>query len=148
MLPFAHLIISAIFSFFGLFFYNDYLFWALFLFAAVFLDFDHYVYYVFKKKDLNPIKAYEYHLYSFKRELDKKNQRIYLRFFHTAEFFVLFLVLGIFFKFFQPIFFGCLFHEFLDLIYEFRQKNNKYKRAFSITYYVWQNEKTRESKHI
>jgi hypothetical protein len=136
MLPQIHLLISPIFSFLGFFFYNNYLFWVLFFFAAVLIDFDHYLLFVFKKKDLNPFHAYDYCRYVHKIELDKSNQRSYLLIFHTIEFFIILFVLALFFRIFQPILFGVLFHEFTDLIYEAVQKDKKYKRAFSLVYYV------------
>ncbi len=136
MLPIVHIIISAIFSFLALFFYNDYLFWALFFLSAVLIDFDHYLYYVYKKRDLSLPRAYEYHKYILEIELDKGGQKEILMIFHTIEFFIVLLILSILFSFLWPIFFGCLFHEAIDLGYGTTQKDKKYKRAFSLIHYV------------
>ena len=79
------LILTALFyPFFGL---NS-----LWIFVGGFLiDFDHYLYYVFKFKNLSVKKAYYYHVKVDKRTVDDKDL---LHLFHTVEFWI-FMILVI-----------------------------------------------------
>ncbi len=146
MLPKFHLIISFLASFIMLIFGINYLFCLLFFLSAFLIDFDHYLYYIIKKRDLSLINAYKYCKYILKKELEKTNQKQILMIFHTAEFFIILLILSLFLDFFLPIFLGCLFHEFTDLVYETTQKDKKYKRAFSLIYYALKDNQDKISK--
>ena len=134
MKPHFHILFSALVSA-GLFFLGKGpWFITLFFLSSVLIDIDHYFYYIFKKKNLNLIKAYKF----FK----KPKEGIYL--FHTLEFLLIFAVLTLLFTFiwnfsfsfiFWPVFFGLLFHDLIDIIYGSFQKNKKYKRYwFYINY--------------
>lgn len=108
----------------------------LFFLAAIFIDIDHYFLYVARKKFLNPWKSYLYNRYEIAKELKKSGQKQVLVIFHTIEFFIILLILSLLFSFLWPIFFGCLFHEVTDIVYDSTRKEKKYKRALSIIYCI------------
>ncbi len=89
--------------------------------SSVLIDIDHYIYYVFKKKDLNPFKAYEwYKKYTCKfcSLPNEKQKKLFLGFYflHGIEILLLFLFLGYISQFFIFIFIGFFFHWSVDLI--------------------------------
>jgi len=127
MLPQTHFILGIIFvillyflfspiiSIFGL---------AIILLSSVLIDIDHYVYYIFKKKDLNLFTAHKWYiknirkLYSMNKEQKKK---VYLGFyfFHGIESLIILFFLGFYLSpIFNLIFIGFLFHLFVDFISE------------------------------
>ena len=126
MKPLFHIIFSLIASLILFFLNLKPLFNFLFFLSAVLIDADHYLFYIIRKRDLNLMRAYKYF----------KKTRISVYIFHTIEFFLLLLILSLFFNFFWLIFFGCLFHMILDLIYELFQKDKKYKRVYSLVSYL------------
>ena len=126
MKPPFHIIFSLIASLILFFLNLEPLLILLFFLSAVLIDADHYFFYIIRKKDLNFMRAYKYF----------KKPRISVYIFHTIEFFLLLLILSLFFNFFWPIFFGCLFHIILDLTYELTQKHKKYKRIYSLVLYL------------
>jgi len=136
MLPKFHLIISFVISFILLILGVDPIFCLLFFLAGFLIDFDHYVYYVKKKKDISLINAYYYHKNYLDKELERKNQKSILMVLHTIEFLIILLILSIFFKIIWPIFLGCLSHILTDFIYRLSIKNKKYKQVYSIIFYA------------
>lgn len=92
--------------------------------STVLMDADHYVYYVFKKRDLSLINAYKWFHKKHKRLLSlsrKKRNEIYTEahFFHGIEPLLILFVLGVYVsKYFFYILIGFTFHLFLDIIYQ------------------------------
>lgn len=135
MLPHYHIILAIIVSLILYILKFKPIFIILFFLAAIFIDTDHYFLYVQRKKKLNPFGAYKYNRYEIAKEMKKTGQKYVLVIFHTIEFFIIFLILSFIFTVLWPVFFGCLFHELTDLIYDSTIKDKKYKRAFSLIYY-------------
>ena len=128
MLPKAHIFYGAIFSIIlyliGLSPFNSIL-----IFLSSFLiDFDHYLWYVLKKKDFNLKKAFY-----FLKEMEKKKPMMMV--FHTFEFILLILILSFFFNPFLFILMGMLFHSLLDLI-DLKYNNEMRFREFWFTRYL------------
>ncbi|MBU1204474.1 MAG: hypothetical protein KKE93_01035 [Nanoarchaeota archaeon] len=82
-------------------------------FVNLLVDVDHYIFYIFKFKSFNMIKA---HNYFFNEE------RPFLLFFHTVEFLLVLLFFSFYFKlaFFALI--GVVIHLLLDTYEELREK--------------------------
>ncbi len=137
MLPKYHIIFSIIAATILLLLKINYLFIILFFLAAILIDIDHYFFYIIKKKNFNLSKAYRYFRYELNKARIKKTPQTLLFIFHTIEFFLLLLILSLFLNFFWPIFFGCLFHEAIDLIYEPFKKHKKYIKAPSLLLYIF-----------
>jgi hypothetical protein len=131
MLPNKHIIFGAIFSLiFFLLYPKISLEGALIVFlSALLVDFDHYLYYVFRKKDINPLAAYHWHKKLHKKFLSLSREqlrKIYSGFFifHGLEALLIVLLLGILLSgFFLFIFVGFLFHMILDWYTEIRLKD-------------------------
>jgi len=87
--------------------------------SGVLVDADHYLLYVFRKKDLSVKKCYDYH--KDIEGLGKDNLEI----FHTFEFWVLLLVLSFYYYLFWFVLLGVMFHMVLDWI-------DLYKRYYRI----------------
>jgi hypothetical protein len=94
-------------------------------FSSFLIDIDHYLYYVYKKKNLNPYKAYKWfkkNIRKFHFSLNKEQQKktyvgIYL--FHGIESLIILFLLGNYFSFlFFFVLIGFIFHLSIDLIYE------------------------------
>lgn len=119
-----HILTSIVLSFllFPLFDYNA--LWI--IFGGVLIDFDHYLYYVFKFKSLNLKKAYTYHA-----QIDERKIKVHdiLHAFHTMEVFaliILIIILSYLYKInlvfytFLPILIGMVLHMILDFINIYR----------------------------
>jgi len=128
MYPKYHIIFGFIFSFilFLIFPKNIGLLGAGIIFLSSFLiDFDHYVYYLFKKKSFNLKKAFYYfsnaRIRMIKLPFEKrKNYYSCLCFFHGIEWIIILFVLGIFIsKYFLFIGIGFTLHLCLDWIEEY-----------------------------
>jgi len=117
MIPTFHVLFGLIFSAI-LYFFNIPLSFILIIFAAsVLIDFDHYLFYVVLKKDINPIKAVKWFFTEGKKYENKKKYRFaFLQIFHTIDFFLLLAILSFFSKIALLIFIGCIFHMCVDLI--------------------------------
>ncbi len=98
--------------------------------SSVLIDADHYIYYIFRKKDLNIFKAYKWHKKNTCRfcSLPKETQKkLYIGFYflHGIETLILLFFLGVYLSpVFILILIGFLFHLFVDfateVIYEQR----------------------------
>ena len=126
MLVKYHIFIGFIFSIIlFLIFHNITLIGAGIIFFSSFLiDFDHYIYYIIKKKDTNLINSINYFL---RRRKDVKNMSIKERkkfysgfcFLHGIEILIILFIAGIFIsKYFLLIFIGFALHLALDIIEE------------------------------
>lgn len=117
MLPSIHflsciLLIAIFFPFFG---------WAslIILLGGFFIDVDHYIIYVIRKKDISLIKAYKYFRYGSSQ--DFKNIPLV---FHFVELTAILIFLSFFNYLILLLTIGILTHLLLDLIYEIRNKNS------------------------
>jgi len=97
----------------------------LIIFLSSFLiDIDHYIYYVFKKRDLSLSRAYKWFIQKRKKYLvlsRKKRNEVYLEihFLHGVEILIMLFLLGLFVcKYFFYILIGFAFHLFLDIIHQ------------------------------
>lgn len=112
MLPKYHIILGFLFSLILYLIFPFISLWgSLIIFASsVLIDVDHYIYYIFAKKDLSLKNAY-----SFFIKKPKLNPAMY--FFHGIEILLILFILGIFInKLFLFILIGFSFHLFLDII--------------------------------
>ncbi len=136
MLPQSHFILGVFFVVFLYFFFSPTI--SIFglgviLLSSVLIDFDHYVYYILKKKNLNLLEMYKWYIkYSRKIcSLDKKERKkVYLGiyFLHGVESLTLLFFLGTYIsQFFIFIFIGFFFHLVMDFIAEiiFEQRIDK-----------------------
>jgi hypothetical protein len=100
---------------------------ALIFVGGLIVDADHYIAFAAKFRTLDPKKCYKFYMEKY-----SKNES-YLFIFHTLEFQMLVLILGVFYR---PLLFllaGMLFHIFLDVVGESRFRK-KWKRKFSLVY--------------
>jgi len=92
------------------------------------IDIDHYFYYVYKKKNLNPIKSIQWFLNKgkkYKKFSLTKKRKYYLSFpfLHGIEILIILFILGGLTSFyFYYILIGFLFHLIFDYIYEFTKR--------------------------
>ncbi len=146
MLPSTHFIAALIISIFLIVLGLQWWQLALFFFATVFIDVDHYIYFIYKKGSLNLFRAYNY-FYTLNKILKKKKRKIeLLMVFHNIEFLIL-ISISVFlsFQIFFPIFLGVLIHYVLDFVTLLTCKEKKYKRAFSLIYYIIKNSKNNKN---
>ncbi|MEM3405611.1 MAG: hypothetical protein QW117_01415 [Candidatus Pacearchaeota archaeon] len=83
--------------------------------SSVLIDIDHYFIYVYRKKDFSLLNSWRWHMMLNKNEKERNKEIPFLHIFHTFEFILLTFILSFFFKIFLWIFFGLIFHSFLDL---------------------------------
>ena len=118
MRPKYHVLFSFLFSA-GLFFFfpRITLLGAIVIFmGAVLIDVDHYLYYVFKKKDLSLRRAYRFFIMQL--HVARKHKEHYqspLCIFHTVEALILMTVLALYSKIWLYVLVGSLLHFVLDL---------------------------------
>jgi len=97
--------------------------------AAFFIDVDHWLNYVWNKKDLSLKRAYAA---NYKVYLNKKS-KAYFHIFHTIESYLLIGVLAVYFSFFYYVFIGMLFHIAFDFFHDACYKGF-YGRRVSLIY--------------
>lgn len=102
----------------------------LFFMAAVFIDVDHYIWYVQSKGDWSLKNAYN-HL----KKISKTHTEPSMMYFHSIEFIILIGVVGFFIPEFLFIFAGMIFHSFLDII-AMASIGRLYVREFSFIRYL------------
>lgn len=126
MLVSSHVIAGVLFSLvlFLIFPHIGLLYLLIIFLSSVLIDVDHYVYYIFNKKDMSLTNSYKHSMkqmrwyFAMTRE---KQRKVFHGFFlfHGFEFIILLLVLGWFVSnIFLYIFIGVIFHLFLDNFYE------------------------------
>lgn len=123
MYPKQHIILGAIFSgiLFFLFPQIGLIGFSLIFLSSILIDVDHYLYYVYKKKDWNLKKAHKWfldHEEKFHYLSRKKRGSFYggLCFLHGIEILLILLLLSIISKYFFFIFIGLAFHLLLDIV--------------------------------
>ncbi len=140
MIPRQHLFFGLIFVLI-LFFIFPQIGWIEFFIiiaSTILIDFDHYVYYVYKKKNLNLKKAYYWFFENCKKycSLSREQKNKYYTgfcFLHGVEILVILFFLGKFFSvYFYYILIGFSFHLFLDIVYQIYSKERVDK--FSLIY--------------
>ena len=94
------------------------------IFSTLLIDVDHYIYYVFKKRDLRLKKAYKWFckrqkkINGLSREQRNKFPGVFC-FLHGIEALLILLLLGVFLsKYFFYVFIGFAFHLLLDIIHQ------------------------------
>ena len=112
MLPIQHFFLSIIFILvlFFLFPQISILGLLIILFSAVLIDIDHYLYYIWAKKDLSLRNAYKWHA---------NHMKYVFCFLHGFEVLVILYLLGVYLSnYFFFILIGFSFHLFLDILAE------------------------------
>ena len=129
MLPSRHFIFGTIFSLALLFAFPKIGFIGFFIILAstVLIDVDHYLYYVYKKKDWNLKNAFNWYIQGGKKFNEMpKNQRENIYFgiciFHGIEFIIILFAFSFHFISLLFIIVGFVFHELLDLIESIQKK--------------------------
>lgn len=108
--------------------------------SSFLIDFDHYAYYVLKKKDTSLRRALKYFFANRKKLISmkvKERKKFYSGFFflHGIESLIILFIAGIFIsKYFLLIFIGFTFHIFLDIIEE---TYNNFRMDKISTIYDW-----------
>jgi len=128
MLPKFHAIYGAIFSLFvHMFIFPDATAAVVIFLSTVFIDVDHYLFYVYKKSDLSLIKAYYFFL---------KGGGYRLMVFHTIEVILLLYLLSFYNKYFFFVIVGFLFHWALDIYYMHKHKKLN-QRDYSLIHHLF-----------
>lgn len=138
MLPKTHIILGLIFSALVYIIFHITFFQAfLIFFASVFIDFDHYVWYVYKKKDFNLKNALKW----FKRKRDiyyntphhkLRNIKKSILVFHGVEFIFILSILSYFNNLFIYLIIGTLYHLVFDYIELIQLKQPLYTKFSQI----------------
>jgi len=125
MYPLQHLFLGAYFAMFLFLFFPPIGFtgFLIIFLSSVLIDVDHYLFYVYKKKDFNLRTAYGWYIKMGKRfrslPSEKMEKSCYaFCFFHGVEILIIFLILSFFSKYFLYISIGFAFHLILDIISE------------------------------
>ncbi len=111
--------------------------------SSVFIDVDHYVYYILKERNLNLVKCYNWYILHLKKTLflpmkERKNRYTGFYFFHGIEWIILLFLLGAYVHpFFSFVFVGFLFHWVIDTPHEFYIKRTLDKSSLIWNYYRW-----------
>jgi|SRR3989344_1236978 len=142
MLPKHHIFIGFIISIFLFLIFPITILEASIIFLSSFLiDFDHYLFYLYKKKDVNLKNSFndfikrgkEYRKLS-KEQKEELKQPIFL--FHGVEFWSILLILSFVNKIFIFILIGIFIHMTLDYIDLYHRKEPFYKKTSQIMVYI------------
>jgi len=128
MLPKYHLLFALIFALilFYLFPQITWLGFAIILFSSFLIDVDHYLFYVWKEKDIslkNAFKWFHFRLIEIRllprhqRKKKAKQRKEIPCIFHGIEAIIILILLSFFSKIFLYILIGFIFHQLLDFIY-------------------------------
>jgi len=126
MLPKYHILSSLIFSTLILILFPQigFLNFLIIFFSGIFIDIDHYLYYVYRKKDFSLKNAYNWFVetekkyYKLPKNIRKKTYRA-ICWLHGLEIFILLFLLSLFSNIFLFIILGFGFHRILDDIYDY-----------------------------
>ncbi len=139
MLPKIHILLGGIFSIIIFIFFNISLFQAILIFLSSFLiDVDHYLYYVFIKKDISLKKSYKWFVKNREKWLalpiqERKKYKHSVLLFHGIEFWIILVYAYFLNKIFLFVILGIAVHMFLDFIEIFYIKDKFYSK-FSQAY--------------
>ncbi len=109
--------------------------------SSVFIDVDHYIYYILKERDLNLVKCYNWYMLHLKKTLSlpmKKRKKIYSGFYllHGIEWIIILFLLGTYVHpFFAFVSAGFLFHWVIDTLHEIYVKRTLDKSSLIWNYY-------------
>ena len=111
MFPSKHLILGTIFSAILLFLFPQigFIGFLLIILSTFFIDFDHYLLYVYKEKDLSLRNAYRWFVKGFKKRIalsktEKTKYKYEILIFHGIEFWIILAFLALLHNFFLYIF--------------------------------------------
>lgn len=125
------------------------IFYALIIFLASFLiDFDHYLFYVFKQKDYNLKRAFWWFIekgkFYNKLSLEKREEyRRVIMIFHGIECWIILLLAITLHEIFLFILVGIAIHMTLDFIDIYRQGEPFYQKISQVLVHVRNNKKTK-----
>jgi hypothetical protein len=149
MLPRWHIFWGAVFTAILWFFFpeTEWYYLALILFSSFLIDFDHYMCAVYETGKIGLFAAFEYNEKLGKKEVAEykrgKREKGDFHVFHTVEFHLFTLLLGLMFPPFLYVFAGMVFHSILDVI-ELTYDDRLYRREYFLT--RWIGRKLREKK--
>jgi len=103
-------------------------------FGAFFTDFDHYLVFVYRKKNISLKKALDYFYKQSEEEVKSKKAKSPLMIFHTIESLIVVALLSYYYALFIYVFIGMVFHILLDILY-MTQHKLLYTRDHSIIHY-------------
>ena len=91
--------------------------------SSVLIDFDHYIFYTLRCRNLNPIKSYNWFIEKTKKFMglsreERNRSKLEVYAFHGVELLLVLIFLSFFKNFFILIFAGFSFHLLLDMIYQ------------------------------
>lgn len=157
MLPKWHILFGAIVSIILYYIFNlNFVQFLIIFFSSVLIDFDHYLFYIFVKKDFNLRRAHKWFIEKTKKFLSlSKNERRFFKnpilIFHGIEFWIILGILSIFYHFIIFIIYhfiifiiiGIAIHMFIDFIEIIYLKEPLYPK-FSQIYTFYRNKKKKE----
>ena len=152
MYPLQHLILGTAFSaiLFDIFPWIGLIGFFLIILSTFFIDVDHYLFYVYKNKNISLKSAYNWFIKKGRklRKLSREKRKKYkseILIFHGIEFWIFLAILSFIHNYFFFIFIGIMFHMFLDFTFPNVEesyynkisqidnwKNNKNKKEFII----------------
>jgi membrane-bound metal-dependent hydrolase YbcI (DUF457 family) len=154
MLPKWHALFGAVFVLLLVFIFKINMFQAALVFlSSIFIDIDHYFYYLVKKKGLNLKTAYKFFIESEKRwlslPLEKREEyKRIIVIFHGIEFLLLITILSFLFPIIFWVFLGVLVHILVDLFeIHFFYNEPLYSKLSQVYVYIT-NKNKREFKQI
>lgn len=152
MLPKWHILFGAIFSAFLYLLGFSLASLIIFFLASFLIDVDHYLYYVYRKKDLSLKRAFNWYIYMEKKyfAMPKNSRSKYwygFCIFHGIEPIILIFLLSAFYKPLAFIALGFLFHISLDIIQKIRE-NTQPLEVSSIIYKIFYNLKRKNFEKL
>jgi len=143
MLPKFHILIGLLFSIgcYTIFSFVSLIGAGLIFLSSVLIDFDHYIYYIFKKKSFSLKKAYNWFKKKGKQfsKIPKNKRKSYalnLSFFHGLEWVFIFSLFGkLFNNYFYFIAIGIFLHLVLDWINSFKKIGRIFKVSIIFDYF-------------
>ena len=149
MWPKWHLLYSFVFVTILVYFFNFSLLAGLIIFlASILIDLDHILIYTLKKKDINPLRFWNWSKSEAKKygempEAERENIKKSHFIFHGIEFILLISILAFFIEIFKFILIGFLFHLILDYIVIIYEKEHFAIKSSQI--WLWSRNKKKQS---
>ena len=149
MLPKYHLFIGFIASILIYFLFNITLFQTAIVFiSSLLIDIDHYLLYIFRKKDFSLINSIKYFKERRKRWLlmkpeKRKHHKRAIFIFHGIEFWLLLVIISIYFNLIWFVLLGILIHIFLDYL-DIIYINDSLYTKFSQLYVYYTNKRKKD----
>jgi acyl-coenzyme A synthetase/AMP-(fatty) acid ligase len=145
MLPKWHVLINLVLSLILLIFINP-VYTLIFFLSSVLIDLDHYLYYIYEKKDFSLKKAYSWHKLTRERfhnlsKEEKKKHKYFVLIFHGFEILVIMLALSKVYPVLFFVFLGFFVHLTEDSI--IATKFNYLERKLFLTYAIYLHQKNK-----